>query len=565
MKPLDPRLLRYARSARGNLALTATLGLATAACAVAQALLIGHGLGRVIAEGASLGDVGHLVAWLGLVVLTRTGVVALQERFAHRAATRAVAELRLQVVAAASRPGRHASSRRGPEVVTLATRGLDNLEPYFVRYLPQLVLAATVTPAALLVVLDLDWISAALLAGTLPLVPLFMWLVGVMTQGRSERGLATMERLGAQGLDLLAGLATLRAFGRERGPAARVRALGDAHRRATMGTLRIAFLSGMVLELLTTLCVALVAVGVGLRLVYGDVGLVTGLAVLVLAPEVFAPLRQVGLHFHASTDGVAAAEQAFAVLDAPAPEPGTTSAGDLTTTTLRLESVSVAGAPHRLDLELAPGRVVALTGTSGSGKSTAVEVVLGLLSPDEGRVLVGDVDLADVDLETLWSQVAWLPQRPVLEPGTLAAAVGAPPRDALAPTTPFGAGPDRGEPVVSTEARDAAAARTGLSEVVATLPLGWDTPLGRGGDGLSVGQRQRVALTRALLHPAPLVILDEPTAHLDSAAEQTVLETVRGLREAGSTVLLVTHRPAVLAVADDVVHVTAAAPEEATP
>ena len=549
MKPLDPRLLRYARSARGYLALTVALGLVTAACAIGQALLIGHGLGRVIAEGASLADVAHLVWLLALVVATRTGVVALQERFAHRAATRAVAELRHQVVAAASRPGRHASATRGPQVVTLATRGLDDLEPYFVRYLPQLVLAATVTPGALLVVLGLDWISAALLAGTLPLVPLFMWLVGVMTQGRSQRGLAAMERLGAQVLDLLAGLPTLRAFAREQGPARRVRELGDAHRRATMGTLRIAFLSGMVLELLTTLCVALVAVGIGLRLVYGDVGLVTGLAVLVLAPEVFLPLRQVGLHFHASTDGIAAAEQAFAVLDQPAPAPGTRPAPDLRHATIRLEGVSVTtahgNAPHRLDLELAPGRVVALTGPSGTGKSTAVEVLLGLLAPDEGRVLVDGTDLAEIDLTTLWPQVAWLPQRPVLEPGTLAEAAGA------SDDAP--------------EQRDAVAERTGLAEVVAALPEGWATRLGRGGEGLSVGQRQRVALTRALLHPAPLVVLDEPTAHLDTAAEETVLDAVRALGEAGSTVLLVTHRPAVLALADEVVTVDDLVPTRSTP
>lgn len=552
MKPLDPRLLRYARSARGYLALTVVLGIATAACAVAQALLLGHALGRVIAAGASLGDVAPLASWLAVVVAVRFGIVALQERFAHRAATRAVAELRLQVVTAASRPGRHADAARGAEVVTLATRGLDNLEPYFVRYLPQLVLAATVTPAALLVVLDLDWISAALIAGTIPLVPLFMWLVGVMTEGRSRRGLAAMERLGAQVLDLLAGLGTLRAFGREIGPAARVRSLGEAHRRATMGTLRIAFLSGMVLELLTTLCVALVAVGVGLRLVYGDVGLVTGLAVLVLAPEVFAPLRQVGLHFHASTDGVAAAEAAFAVLDEPTPGAGSRPAPPLARTTLRLEAVSVTTAhgsfPDRLSLELRPGSVVALTGPSGEGKSTAVEVLLGLLPPDEGRVLLepdGEepVDLAAVDLASLWSQVAWLPQRPVLEPGTLAEAAGA--------------DPSRADAVSETE-RDRAAASTGLAEVVAQLPEGWQTQLGRAGTGLSVGQRQRVALTRALLRPAPLVILDEPTAHLDAAAERVVLDTVRALRAAGSTVLLVTHRPAVLAEADEVVSVAGA-------
>jgi ATP-binding cassette subfamily C protein CydD len=371
-----------------------------------------------------------------------------------------------------------------------------------------------------------------------------MVLVGRLTAGRSEAGLATMQRLGAQVLDLLAGLPTLRAFGRERGPAARVHVLGDAHRRATMGTLRVAFLSGMVLELLTTLAVALVAVAIGLRLVDGELDLVTGLAVLVLAPEVFWPLRQVGAQFHAAADGVAAAEQAFAVLDEPAPVAGTTPAPDLATTTLHLRSVGVrtgdALTPAALDLTLAPGSVVALVGPSGAGKSTAVELLLGLLRPDEGDVALVSlgsppVDLADVDLPSYWRQVAWLPQRPVLEPGTIASVVG---------------GPD-------AAAREAAAALTGLDVVVAAAPDGWGTVLGRGGAGLSLGQRQRVALTRALLTDASLVILDEPTAHLDDAGEQVVLAAVRRLRDEGRTVLLVAHRASLAACADTVVSVRA--------
>jgi ATP-binding cassette subfamily C protein CydD len=357
-----------------------------------------------------------------------------------------------------------------------------------------------------------------------------------------------MQRLGSQVLDLLAGLATLRALGRERGPAARVRELGDAHRAATMGTLRIAFLSGMVLELLTTLSVALVAVGIGLRLVAGDLDLVTGLAVLVLTPEVYLPLRQVGAQFHASADGVAAAEQVFTVLDTPAPAAGAVTAPDLRTATVRLRGVSVRApgrevdAPAGLDLDLPPGRVVALTGPSGAGKTTTIAVVLGLLRPDAGSVTIDDplrgtVELADVDLDTLWRQVVWLPQRPVLEPGTLAEVV-------------TGAADGTGD-----AARDAAAALTGLDRVVAGLPGGWDTPLGRSGIGLSVGQRQRIALTRALLSPAPLVVLDEPTAHLDAAGERVVLETVRALRDAGRTVLLAAHRASLIALADDIVEV----------
>ena len=550
MTPLDPRLLRYARSARGYLALTVALGILTAALVVGQALLLAHALGRAVHE-ASLASLTPSIAWLAVIVVVRAGVVSVQERFAHRAATQAVGELRAGVVAHAVALGpRWLATGRGPEVVTLATRGLEALEPYFVRYLPQLVLSATVTPATILVVLGLDWVSAAIVVATLPLIPIFMVLIGRMTEGRSEQGLRAMSRLGAQVLDLLAGLPTLRAFGREAGPAARVRALGDAHRRATMGTLRIAFLSGMVLELLTTLSVALVAVSIGLRLVGGGLSLTTGLAVLVLAPEVYWPLRQVGAQFHASTDGVAAAQAAFAVLEAPVPATGTVTCPPLTGASLRLTGVTVHSSggrtPDGLDLTLSPGLVTALVGPSGAGKTTTVEVLLGLLRPDEGTALLvapgrEPISLADLDRTTYWPQVAWLPQRPVLEPGPLRDLVGG----------------------ASEAERDAAAARTGLDAVVAGLPDGWDTMLGTGGSGLSVGQRQRVALTRALLSDAPLVVLDEPTAHLDAAGERVVLATVAALRATGRTVLLVAHRPSLVATADRVVTV-AATPADAT-
>ncbi len=553
MKPLDPRLLRHARSARGYLALTAGLGVVLAGLVVAQALLLAHAVGRAVQDGARLDALAPTVGWLAVVVLARAGLTAVQERFAHRAATHAIGELRAGVVAHAVALGpRWLATGRGPEVVALATRGLDALEPYFVRYLPQLVLSATVTPATILVILRLDWVSAAIVVGTLPLVPVFMVLIGQLTAGRAERGLAAMSRLGAQVLDLLAGLPTLRAFGREAGPALRVRALGDAHRRATMGTLRIAFLSGMVLELLTTLSVALVAVSIGLRLVGGGLSLVTGLAVLVLAPEVYWPLRQVGAQFHASTDGIAAAQAAFDVIEAPVPPVGTVHAPDLRGATLQLAGVGVRSSggwtPHGLDLTVAPGRVTALVGPSGAGKTTTVDVLLGLLRPDEGTaslsVAGGDpVAIADLDPATYWPQVAWLPQRPVLEPGSLRALVGG----------------------ASDDERTTAAARTGLDAVVAGLPGGWETVLGAGGAGLSVGQRQRVALTRALLSPAPLVVLDEPTAHLDAAGERVVLETVAALRAAGRTVLLVAHRPSLVATADTVVTVAPHPPTEAPP
>ena len=578
MKPLDPRLLRQARAARGYVVLTAVLGLVTAGLVVAQALLIASVLAPAIQGSLSLPDVATPLTWLAAVVVVRAGVAWAQERFALKAAITTVAELREQVVSHAVALGpRWLATGRGPAVATLATRGLDDLEPYMVRYLPQLLLAATVTPATLAVVLGLDWISAIIIAVTIPLVPLFMILVGQLTAGTSERRLQVMQRLGSQVLDLLAGLPTLRAFGREHGPEKRVRALGDANRRATMGTLRVAFLSGMVLELLTTLSVALVAVGIGLRLVYGEVGLEPAIAVLVLAPEVYLPLRQVGLHFHASTDGIAAANQVFEVLDEPLRPVGTTPAPALAGARITFDGVSVrAGdrdvlAPAALTASFGTpptprgdgpagtgatpsGTVVALTGPSGSGKTTTALVLLGLLAPDAGRVLVtpadGEpVDLADVDPSTWWPQVAWVPQRPTLTPGTV--------RDVVLD----------GRDVSGRELADAARL-SGLDAVLETLPDGWETRIGQGGVGLSVGQRQRVALTSALLGDpsrVPLVVLDEPTAHLDARGEQAVLDAVRAWRDQGRTVVVVAHRTSLVELADQVVTVASAALPPSSP
>ncbi|WP_062314678.1 ABC transporter ATP-binding protein/permease [Demequina rhizosphaerae] len=529
MKPLDPRLVRRIGPARRHILVTAGLGFVTALLILVQALVIArllapvlspvpladdglHWWGRIVPEGARTLATGLTV--LAAVVAARTAVAWLQERLAHRAGVRVISQLREMVVDhVATRGPRWSAGGRTAEVATLVTRGLDDLLPYFVRYLPQLALAVTVTPVMLVVVLGLDWLSAVIVLVTLPLVPMFMILVGLVTQERSAKHLEAMQRLGARTLDLIEGLPTLKALGRERGPAARVRELGDAQRRATMGSLRVAFLSGMVLELLTTLAVAIVAVTMGFRLIAGEIGIETALAVLVLAPEVYLPLRNVGTHFHASADGLAAADAAFTLLDEKDPARARRSLGaapDVRGRAIEVTGLAVATpdgtrlAPAALGLVAAPGAVTALRGPNGEGKSTALLALTGLLAPDAGTVAVGGdpvlTDDAAVDEASWLAQVAWVPQRPDLGP----------------------------------------AGRT-----------------------LSLGQRQRRALDRAFDSGRPLVLLDEPTSHLDRASRAEVIARMRALADAGATVVVATHEAEVLEAADAVVEVTAARAEVA--
>ncbi|MCX8553572.1 thiol reductant ABC exporter subunit CydD [Mycolicibacterium mucogenicum] len=524
---------------RRHLAATVGSGVVIAAATLAAAVLTAHVVAGFITTRAPLSHwIPQLLALAALWSL-RAGAQWWQARLGQHGATATIADLDAQVLSAVTALPPHRRQAVHDEAAILLTRGLDGLRPYFTRYLPAVVMSVLLTPAAVIVIAWYDVKSALVVLIALPLIPLFMVLIGVMTTERSAAALAAMATLQSRLLDLIAGIPTLRALGRAEGAAPRITELSDAHRHSALATLRIAFLSALVLELLATLGVALVAVGVGLRLVSGGVTLPVALTVLLLAPEVFWPLRRVGVEFHAAQDGKVAFGQAYRLLeDAGQPEPGTARIG--ARPTIDLEHISIDGrdgpAPHNLTLRATPGSVTVLTGPNGSGKSTALQAILGLTTPDAGRVRVGDdeqrCDVDALDRQHWWHQIGWLPQRPVLVPGTV--------RENL---ELLGALPDL----------DSACRASGFDEVLATLPAGLDTVLGRGGSGLSLGQRQRLALARVLGRPSPVLLLDEPTSHLNAELEIRVLQAIRARAAAGATVIVVGHRDAVLAIGDEIV------------
>jgi ATP-binding cassette subfamily C protein CydD len=550
VKPLDPRLVRSTAAVRVHLAVTVACGFATTALILLQAWLVARAIAGATAGAAEA--LGGTVAAVGAVALARAALAYGAETAALRSAARVKSDLRRRLVhhVAAGDP---ASTDAG-ELATLATRGLDALDDYVARYLPQLVLAALVPVAVLTVVFRADWISGLVIALTLPLIPVFMALVGMHTQERTRRQWHLLERLGGHFLDVVEGLPTLAVFRRAKAEAALIRRVTDAHREATMRTLRVAFLSAFVLELLATLAVALVAVEVGLRLLYGHLDLETALLVLILAPEAYLPLREVGARFHASMEGVSVAERVFAVLERPAVATAPASpVRPAARPAVRFAGTGLiypgrdAPALDGIDLALRPGTTTLVTGRSGAGKTSLLSLLLRFAEPTAGRVLVTaadgrEVDLVEVDPHTWRRRIAWLPQHPYLFDASVADNIRL------------------GLPDASDEAVRRAAQRAEAEAVIAALPDGYATPLGERGHRLSAGQRQRIALARAFLRQevldAPIVLLDEPTAHLDPGHAAAVRAGVARLLE-GRTGVIVAHDEGWSDLADEVVSLEA--------
>ncbi len=575
---IDRRLLRQAGAARRFLAVSAALGFADTLLIIAQAWLIAYLVAEAFGGTRGVGSLGAGLVALLAVALARSALAWGAELSAVRAGSKAKSELRGALLArGAELAARRDVSVGTGELAILASRGIDGLDGYFSLYLPHVLLAAIAPVAIVVAIFADDWISGLIVLFTLPLIPVFMALVGAVTGERVERQLAGLERLAGHFLDVVAGLPTLKIFGRGRAQLASITRVSESYRASTVATLKVTFLSSLILELVATVSVAMVAVAIGIRLTDGDIGLRAGLFALVLAPEAYLPLRRLASSWHASAEGLAAAQRAFAVIDAPGmgitpaqadgvwtPRPGadreaTVEPGAVATPAAEGVAVGPRGAPvpdlahaaialedvtitypgrsepalSGVSLELRPGEVLGLLGPSGCGKSTLVAAILGLLAPGSGVARVGEVEIGLLDPAAWHACIGWVPQRPHVFRGTLLENVAL--------------GLDAGEAQVR-----AAIERAGLAETLARMPAGLATPLGEGGRGLSTGERRRLALARAILRDAPLLVLDEPTAGLDLATERRVLEGLRELVR-GRTVLIVTHRPAPLALCDRVV------------
>ena len=531
--PVDRRLLRQAGPARGYLAVAGGLGLAGAGLILLQADLLSRALAGA-ARGTGAAALAAVLAWLAVVLAGRAVTAAGAEAAALRAAAVVKSGLRRRLSAHALRLGPYwLSGQQAGEITTLATRGLDALDAYFSRYLPRLVLAVVVPLAVLVRVAFADWISAVIIAVTLPLIPVFAILIGWQTRAQTRRQWQLLARLGGHFLDVVAGLPTLKLFGRAKAQADVIKRVTSEHRTATMATLRVAFLSALALELTAALATALVAVEIGLRLLAGHVGYQTALLVLLLTPEAYLPLRNAGAEFHASTEGSAAAERAFEILDIPAPDhadPEPAGDADLGREDIVVRAVSL-GYPGRerpalddINLTIRPGEHILLTGPSGAGKSSLLALLLGFATPGRGTIVAGGTDLARIAAHRWLPQIAWVPQHPHLFATTVAGNIAL------------------GQPGARRPEITAAARLAGADDFIRRLPRGYDTVLAEGARDLSAGQRQKIALARVFLRHAPVLLLDEPTAHLDPASADRVMTAIE-TQMAERTVVIVTHRP----------------------
>ncbi|WP_136254638.1 thiol reductant ABC exporter subunit CydD [Onishia niordana] len=527
---------------RRRLTLATLAGLGVGLCTIVQMLLLALIIDRLL-TGAPEAPVGvFFLALVGVLVLRALAqwcqeTTAQAASLAIRSRARAVLLDHLAALGPVRLASRH-SAGLGSQLV----EQVEALDGYFARFLPQLRLATALPLVILAIVLGLDWLAAVFLLLAAPLIPLFMALVGMGAQRLNQAQFSAVTRLSGHFLDRVRGITTLQLFGRTASAVEDVFAAADDYRARSMRTLRIAFLSSAVLEFFASVAIAVIAIYVGFGLLgyieYGpspSLTLFSGLTILLLAPEFFQPLRSLSQHYHDRAAALGAAEALVGILNEAPPGSVETQpeGGDSVDTSVRLTEVCVEHVGRGqvlgpLSLEVSRGEVVALAGSSGAGKSTLLQLIAGFVAPDQGRVeVMGDV------------RPAWMDQRALVIKGTIADNLR------LADTH------------ASDYAMQKALSRAGLAELFARLPKGLETLVGERGAGLSGGQAQRLALARIFLSDAPLVLLDEPTASLDEGSETEVAASLAQLVEEGRTLLIATHHPALMAIADRVIRIEA--------
>ncbi len=536
----DLRLLRQARAAKFALAATILIGLAAAVTIILQARQVSRIVARVFLGGQTLGQIQPLLLALLLIFVARASLNFLSEGAAGEVAIRVKAALRDILLHKIMRLG-PAYTRSLPggsgELTAAAVQGIEALDAYFSQFLPQLALAALIPLSILVAVFPLDWLSGVVLLVTAPLIPVFMILIGSASQAATRKQWTTLSRMSGFFLDSLQGLTTLKQLGCSREHAARIASASEQYRAVTMSVLRITFLSALVLELVGTISTALVAVEIGLRVLHYRLEFEQAFFILMIAPEFYWPLRQLGLRFHAGMSGAAAARQIFAVLDAPeAPAQATPPTekpdfvlpfGETPEIEFRHVSYTYPGrtemAVEDINFVLRSGQQTALVGASGAGKTTLIQLLLRFIEPTSGQILVNGRDLSTIPVEAWRRYLAWVPQQPHLFHGTLAENIRL------------------GNPLASADEMRIAVNQARLDTFIHSLPDADATLVGEQGVRLSGGQAQRVALARAFLRNAPLLLMDEPTAHLDLQQEALLEESIRVL-SAGRTVLTIAHR-----------------------
>ncbi len=545
---LDRRLLALARKPRAALAGVVVLGALSGTAAVVQMWLLAHIVAEVFLGGAGVEGVRRPLTALPMAIAARAFFAWAADVLAARAAAAVKHDLRVRLFDHLVNLGPVAAEReRTGELATTLGEGVEALDAYIGRYLSQLALAAVIPLIVAAVVASRDLLSGVVLLLTAPLIPLFMFLIGRLADARAIRQWRERSRLAAVFLDIIQGLTTLKVLGRSSELVVTIRRVSEAFRESSMAVLRVAFLSALVLELVATLSVAVIAVEIGLRLLAGRVGFEQAFLVLLLAPEVYLPLRRLGTHFHDGLAGVAAAERIFALLTRPAPQLAPQPQREMPRRpALRLEQVSFAypsssaeattsrPALHDVSLLIAAGEKVAVVGPSGAGKSTLARILLRLAEPDSGTLAADGVTSAEISPEVWRARFSWVPQRAHLFAGTIDANIRLGRADAA------------DDEVVR-------AARWALAdEFIEELPDGYHTVLGERGTTLSGGEAQRIALARAFLADTPVLVLDEPAAGLDPRL-QTRLDGVLARLLEGRSALIIAHRVPTVLAADRVV------------